>query len=78
MMGYGWGLGMGGWGWLGLLLIVALVVAGLVLLVRALSDGGRPGSEGGADRAVNIARERYARGELTREQFEALKSDLGG
>jgi Short C-terminal domain len=29
------------------------------------------------DRTLQIVRERLARGELTREQFEAIKHDLG-
>jgi putative membrane protein len=59
-----------------------LVVAG-VLLVVWLVGGGRLSSTGaaagdaGGDGAQAILRERYARGELTREQYEQMRRDLG-
>ncbi|WP_295814149.1 SHOCT domain-containing protein [uncultured Deinococcus sp.] len=77
-MGYGYGMGLGGLGWIGMVLFLALLIVGVVLLVRALGDQARPGGGTAHDRALGIARERYARGELTREQFEALRHDLGG
>lgn len=80
MMGYGscygWdGVLGGGWmggGWLGLLLgaaVVALVVAGIVLAVRP-----RGGSSGDP---VEILRARFARGEISAEEFEQTRRALG-
>ena len=65
-----------GWGWIGLgMLHVALfwvlVVLGIVVLVRWLAD--RPPRE---PSAVHILKARYAKGELTREQYEQLKREL--
>jgi putative membrane protein len=77
MMGWGSGLGMVvGWS-MGVVFLGLLVGAG-VLLVRALQDqrslaGGRRESE---DRSLAILRERYARGEIDRDEFEAKKRDL--
>ncbi|AFH38234.1 SHOCT domain-containing protein [Thermus thermophilus] len=65
--GNGWG--MGWWGpFFGLLWFVLL---GLFLywLVRALVPERR-------DRALEILRERYARGEIDKETFERMKRDL--
>lgn len=69
--GWGWGLG-----WLlhGLLplAILALLVWAVVVLAR--NAGGQVQPRG--DRALSILRERYARGELTREEFESMRRDL--
>ena len=71
----GWG---GGWGWLGMLMMGfwwVIVVVAIVLLVRWLAVGGKPAA-GGADRSMAILRERYARGEIGRDEFERLKHEL--
>jgi putative membrane protein len=67
-----------GWGWVGLgilhmALFWVLVILGIVVLVKWLA-GSAPRSE---TRAIDILKERYAKGELTREQFEQMKRDLG-
>lgn len=77
MMGWGSGLGMGvGW-FMGVLFFGLLVGAG-VLVVRALWDqGGRAGGRRESeDTSLAILRERYARGEIERDEFEAKKRDL--
>ncbi len=69
----------------GLLLLFLLIMVGLFALRMALwsSYRGRySGYRGGADRpmrdpAVMAARQRYARGEITREQFDQIMTDLG-
>jgi putative membrane protein len=66
-----WGVGMM---FLGFLFWVAVIVA-LVFGIRWLVRQGRPE---GSDRAVAILRERYARGEINREEFEARRRDLEG
>ena len=83
-----WGWGMhpmwwigGAWG-LGMLLLMlafwGLVIAGIVLLVRwFVGVGGGPGVGRGPDRALEILRERYARGEINKDEFEARRRDLG-
>ena len=66
-----WG-GGGGWVVWGFLFGVAMIVA-LVLGIRWLIRQGRP--EAG-DSALEILRQRYARGEINREEFEAKRKDL--
>ena len=51
--------------------IIALIVWAVTRLTKQGSSGG-----GGGKTALDLARERYARGEITREQFEQLKKDL--
>jgi putative membrane protein len=73
-----WGM-WGFWGVWGLVMMVimvvfwALVIAGLVLGLRWLVGQGRAPSD---DRALQVLRERYARGEISKEEFEAKKRDL--
>ncbi len=76
----GIGLGMG---FFGLLLMVVFWVGLIALaawLVKSLFpvDGGvRPQGEAG-DSPRRILDQRYARGEITREQYQEMLSDLGG
>ncbi|MFU8887203.1 MAG: SHOCT domain-containing protein [Trueperaceae bacterium] len=73
----GWGM-MGPFGWIGSLLLLVLVVLAIVWLWRALDLGRGPGRGGpaGSDQAMSIARERYARGEISTEEFERIKREL--
>jgi putative membrane protein len=80
MMWNGWGFdGWGtGFGMLFMLLFWGLVVFGAAALIRWLlqqSDPGRRRSTGGSA-ALEILRERYARGEIGREEYERMKRDL--
>lgn len=65
-----WGLGMG----LGSLLFIALIVIGIVLLVRSPAAGHEPKWEGPGAR--QILDERFARGEIDREEYEERKRVL--
>ena len=64
-----WGLGMMGF----MLVFWALVIVALVLGVRWLATQGR---EPRSDTALEILRQRYARGEINKEEFDAKKRDL--
>ncbi len=76
------------WGWL-IPLLFLLVIAGLVIwgVLRLTSrqvaaPAAYPGPWGAAPRpgdpALDAVRTRYARGEITREEFLRLVTDLGG
>ncbi len=69
---------MAGWGWIGMLLFWALIVAGIVFLVRALVLAPRDRGDvvRNGDRALEILRERYARGEIDEAAFERSKREL--
>ena len=73
--GYGlWGGGMG----IGMLLFWGLIIAAIVVLVRgfgARSGGSEPRLR--EKTALDILRERYARGEIDKTEFEQKRSDLG-
>ncbi len=77
MMGYG-GFGGGGllMGFLGPVFWL-LIIAGIILLVRYLWP--TVGATAGRERegsALEILRERYARGEIDQEEFTRRKQDL--
>ena len=76
-----WGLGGLGMGVGGLftLLFWGLIIVGSVLAVRWLWERGGPATGGQArGSALEILRDRYARGEIAREEFEAKRQDLIG
>lgn len=65
--------GYGAWGMLWMLLVMVGVVLLVIWGVRQMSGTGpRPGRS----RAVEILEERYARGEIDREEFETRRRDL--
>ena len=70
-----WGMG-GAWGFgmmLFMLVFWALVIVGVVLGIRWLVTQGR---ESRSDTALEILRQRYARGEINKEELDAKKRDL--
>ncbi|GEM83583.1 SHOCT domain-containing protein [Meiothermus hypogaeus] len=76
------GFGHYGWGLLDdllwILLLLGLIALVGVLMVRLLR-GPTPGqTQPTPDRALEIARERYAKGEISQTEFETLKKNLGG
>lgn len=75
---YGWGMHYmwGPWGiGMGLMMLVfwGLIIVALVLGIRWLMTQGK---EPRSDSALEILRQRYARGEINKEEFEAMKRDL--
>jgi putative membrane protein len=76
-MGYGWDSSALGWIWMlgGLLVMVGFVVL-IVWAVSVVSRGGM-GRQPERPTALDILRERYARGEITQEEFEQAKKTLG-
>ncbi len=76
-MGGSWGLGMGnfmGGFWM---FIIWIAIIGLIVwaLTAAVRPGQNPGHVPGSS-AQDIARNRYARGEINKEQYEQLRKDL--
>lgn len=66
-----------GWGWLWMSLVMAagviLVVVVAALLVRGSSGGLHLGQKPTQESHMDIARRRYAAGEISSEEFERLK-----
>ncbi len=67
---YGWGMGFG---WIFMIIFWALVILGIVYVFQAVTRGvGKSGTE----EPLEILRKRYAKGEISREEFERMKEDL--
>ena len=84
----GWHMGpgamMGGWGmgWFGMIFMIVfwgLIIVALVFLIKWLAGATRGGSQpsgSGKSNALDILKERYARGEIDKTEFEEKKKDL--
>ena len=77
----GYGMGFGGFGFIFMALFWIVVIAGGIWLLSNLfpknnaSPSGDAGDDG-SESAVDILKQRYARGELTKEEYEAMRYDL--
>ena len=76
-----WGhMGDYGWGWsgmgLGMLLFWGILIAAIVLLLKYTWGSGAGAGRDQQKSALDILKERYARGEIGREEFEQKKSDI--
>ena len=74
--GWGWGWGMG-FGMIGMVLFWALVIFGIVVLVRRLGGSSASAGPPPSKTALDILNERYARGEIDKQEFVERKRDLG-
>ena len=72
----GWGPGYGLFGWLMMLLFWILIIVGAALIIRWLVTETGSRSAAAGDTTVDILKRRYAKGEITKDQFEAMKRDL--
>ncbi len=79
------GYWFGGLRWIFLIINLVLIIGAIVALVflviwivkRLSNNNPRQALNNGAESAVEIARERYAKGDITREEFQKLIVDLG-
>lgn len=82
MSGYGSGYGVmgGGYGLFGMIIwivVLVAVVVGIVWLVRALGDAGHShNAQSGRSSGLDLLEERYARAEITRDDFQQKKRDI--
>lgn len=85
-MMWGWPNMMGGYlgggmGWisfiLGFIFFILVIIGIIFLIVWLVKRSNYPGIEDKTgSKALEVLRERYAKGEITKEQFESMKKDL--
>ncbi len=69
MHGFGnYGFGMG-FGWIFMILFWVIIILIVVALVKKVGSGEK-------ETAEEILKKRYARGEISKEEFERLKEDI--
>ena len=74
MMNFGFGA-MGGFGWIFMILWWILIIAGIVALTKWLTNQSRS-TYNHEKSPLEILKERYARGEIDKEEFSERKKDL--
>lgn len=68
---YGWGMGFG---WFFMVIFWVLVIVGIVYAVKLIAGGSK--KEEKEVTALDILKKRYAKGEITKGEFEQMKDDL--
>lgn len=70
----GWG---GMWfGWIFWLLIIAIIVWAVITMTRNRQKSDSAQGSAQTESPLDILKKRYARGEITKEQFEQMKKDI--
>ncbi len=73
------GYGMMGWGFggwiMGFIFLIILIAIGLVIFFALRNRGTLPGS-GSRETPLEILKKRYAKGEISKEDFERMKKDM--
>ncbi len=68
--GHGWGMG---WWWIiGLIIVIAVVWT----VVKGMNQNNQSANQITGKTALDILKERYASGEIDKEEFEERKKDL--
>lgn len=63
----------GGFDWFGIIIWV-LIIAGIIILLKSTRND--RWQRHGDKKPLDILKERYAKGEITAEQFEKMKKDI--
>jgi putative membrane protein len=68
---FGWGMGFG---WIFMVFFWVLVIFGVVYFIQSIMW--KPGKSREKETPLDILKVRYARGEISKEEFERMKNDI--
>ncbi len=74
MMHWGSYVGGMGFGWIYMIVFWAAVIAAIVYLVKFVEN--KSGSDPWLENPLDALKRRYAKGEITKEEFKRVKDDL--
>ena len=63
-----------GYGWPSMIIFGALIILGIVYIIKLIEGGGR--KKQFEEKPLDIVKRRYAKGRVTKEQYEKIKDDL--
>jgi len=72
---HGWGIGFG-LGWFFMVIFWILVILGIIYFVKLIVGIGDRKGGTKDETPLDILKKRYAKGEITKEEFERIKDDL--
>lgn len=75
MMDYGWGMSHS-FGWVFVVLLWVLIVLGIVAIARWLFSASVSSAAPQSKTALEILSERYARGEIGKEEYDQKRRDI--
>jgi putative membrane protein len=70
---YGWGMGFG-FGLFTIIIFLALLILGIVYLVKMIAGSPKKGDK--EETAIDVLKKRYAKGEISKEEFDKIKDDI--
>jgi len=70
---YGFSLSSMILGWFFMVFFWVLVISAIIWLIKALTTGGQNNNGG---QPLEILKQRYARGEITKKEFEEIKKEI--
>lgn len=63
-------------GWLFIVIFTIFIILGVIHLVNLIAGSGRRETHG--ESPLHILKRRYAKGEITKEEFERMKKEITG
>lgn len=76
MMHWGYGGMMGWFGHISMIIFWVVMIALTVFIIRWVVRTNRHEPSGGGESALDILKKRYAKGEITKTEFEEMKKDI--